>query len=198
MINFINISNQKPFKRFRELYLSASQHNQKNIEAALISSYDTQKKEVNSRFVNIKIIDKDNFIFFTNYNSTKATEFSSHDQISATFFWPKINIQIRIKAKIKKTSKSFNDKYFFSRSPEKNALAISSMQSKEIASFSRVKENYLMIKNKKDLLKCPEYWGGYSFLPYEIEFWEGHKFRLNKRDIYKKDKTSWNHSILEP
>ena len=45
---------------------------------------------------------------------------------------------------------------------------------------------------------CPENWGGYSFTPYEIEFWEGNKFRLNKRDLYKKEGNIWNHFILEP
>jgi pyridoxine/pyridoxamine 5'-phosphate oxidase len=44
----------------------------------------------------------------------------------------------------------------------------------------------------------PSYWGGYSFTPYEIEFWEGNEFRLNKRNLYKKDMNKWNHYILEP
>jgi len=36
-----------------------------------------------------------------------------------------------MKAKIKKTSDEYNQKYFFDRSEEKNALAISSNQSKK-------------------------------------------------------------------
>ena len=47
-----------------------------------------------------------------------------------------------MKAKIKKTSNEFNQKYFFDRSEEKNALAISSNQSKTIDSYNQVKENY--------------------------------------------------------
>ena len=47
-----------------------------------------------------------------------------------------------MKAKIKKTSDEFNQNYFFDRSKEKNALAISSKQSKKIGSFEQVKENY--------------------------------------------------------
>ena len=71
------------------------------------------------------------FIFFSNYNSPKAIEFRSHDQISCAIFWSEVNIQIRIKAFIQKTSVSFNNLYFKSRSLEKNALAISSNQSKK-------------------------------------------------------------------
>ena len=109
-----------------------------------------------------------------------------------------INVQIRIKAQIKKTSKKFNQKYFFDRSEKKNALAISSNQSLPIDSFNQVKENYYQSLKNDDLNKCPEYWGGYSFTPYEIEFWEGNEYRLNKRNLYRKGNTTWNHFILEP
>ena len=64
--------------------------------------------------------------------------------------------------------------------------------------FEQVKENYNKSLKNDDLKECPKYWGGYSFTPYEIEFWEGNEFRLNKRNLYRKDNTTWNHFILEP
>jgi pyridoxine/pyridoxamine 5'-phosphate oxidase len=45
-----------------------------------------------------------------------------------------------MKAEIKKTSNDYNQKYFFDRSEEKNALAISSSQSKQIDSYSKLKK----------------------------------------------------------
>ena len=36
----------------------------------------------------------------------------------------------------------FNQEYFFNRSKQKNALAISSKQSKPITSYQSIKENY--------------------------------------------------------
>ena len=128
----------------------------------------------------------------------KASSFNSHHQIAALIYWPSANVQIRMKAKIKKTSDKFNQEYFFHRSEEKNALAISSNQSKIIDSFNTVQENFKKSLKNDDLTECPKYWGGYSFKPYEIEFWEGNEFRLNKRNLYTKDNTSWNHFILEP
>ena len=86
-----------------------------------------------------------------------------------------------MKAQIKKTTKEFNQKYFFDRSKEKNALAISSNQSKQIDSYSQVIDNYNRSLESDDLKKCPEYWGGYSFIPYYFEFLEGHESRINKR-----------------
>lgn len=198
MIELKRINNTKPYLIFSEKYHEALDAGQKNIEAISISSFNKEKKEVDSRFVNLKIIDGNQFIFFSNYNSPKSIAFSTHDQISALLYWSSTNTQIRIKAKINKTSVEYNQKYFSDRSEEKNALAISSNQSKPIDSFDKVKENYTKSLVYDDLKKCPEHWGGYSFIPYEIEFWEGNEFRLNKRNLYKKDNKKWNHCILEP
>ena len=60
-------------------------------------------------------LDKDKFIFFSNYNSPKADAFGFHNQIAAILYWSSINVQIRMKATIKKTSNDYNQKYFFNR-----------------------------------------------------------------------------------
>ena len=150
------------------------------------------------RFVNLKYIIGDEWIFFSNYKSPKAKDFESHDQISALIFWESINIQIRLKAKIFKSSKKISDDHFMKRSKEKNSLAISSSQSQIISSYEDVKEKYFDVFKSKDPLTRPSYWGGYSFSPYEIEFWKGSEFRLNKRDLFTKNNGIWIHQILEP
>ena len=198
LINFINNNNETPYIKFREFYDKAFLKNQKSIEALTMSSYYPSKNEVDSRFVNLKIIDDKEFIFFTNYNSPKSRQFNEHNQISAIIFWEKINIQIRMKAKIKKKSASYNKSYFLKRSIKKNALAISSNQSEIIDSYEMVEQNYEKSLESDNLKKCPEYWGGYSFIPYYFEFWEGHESRLNKREVYEKSDDSWKHLILQP
>ncbi len=198
MIKFKNLSEQLPYKMFFEAYNDAIKSDQKNVEAIVISSYDALKNQVDSRFVNIKFIEKDEFVFFSNYNSPKSKAFISHDHISACFFWSSINTQIRMKATIKKTSESYNKKYFKERSIKKNALAISSDQSKIIDSYESVLKKYYTTLNHQDLLQCPKYWGGYKFKPYEIEFWKGESHRINKRDLYVWDNSLWKHSVLEP
>lgn len=198
MIKFKNLKQEIPYLILKDKYDAALKAGQFGIEAISISTFNKDLNEVDSRFVNLKFISNDEFIFFSNYNSPKALAFNSHDQISALLYWPSINTQIRIKARIKKTSNMFNQKYFHERSREKNALAISSSQSNNISSFERVKKNFEKSLKNDDLKKCPRYWGGYSFIPYEIEFWEGDEFRLNKRNLYKKVKNAWNHFILEP
>ena len=198
MIEFRNLSKEIPYQLFKEKYDEAIYAGQKSIEAISISSYNKDINEVDSRYVNLKFILNDKFIFFSNYDSPKAASFKSHNQIAALLYWPTINVQIRMKAKIKMKSYEFNQKYFLNRSKDKNALAISSNQSKPIDSYSKVKENYKKSLQNDNLKKCPDFWGGFSFTPYYFEFWEGHKSRLNKRDVFDKVDNEWKHSFLQP
>tara|TARA_B110000003_G_scaffold235561_1_gene239805 strand:- start:1808 stop:2404 length:597 start_codon:yes stop_codon:yes gene_type:complete len=198
MIKFNNLSTDAPYIVFKELYNDSIKARQKNIEAICIASYSSDNKEVNARFVNLKFINDNKFIFFSNYESPKSQDFSSHNQITALIYWSSINIQIKMKAHIMKTSKEFNQVYFAKRDEKKNALAISSVQSKTIESYEAIQKNYELSLKKSNLTECPEYWGGYSFTPYYFEFWEGHDLRLNKRDVYEMKSNEWKHCILQP
>ena len=198
MIKFINSNQELPYMLLRKKYDEALDAGQKVIEGISISSFNKDLNEVDSRYVNLKFIDQDKFIFFSNYNSPKASAFGFHNQIAALIYWSSTNVQIRMKAKIKKTSNDYNQKYFFKRSEEKNALAISSNQSKQIDSYIQVKENYNKSLKNDDLKKCPEYWGGFSFTPYYFEFWQGHESRINKREVFDKIDDVWKQSYLQP
>jgi|TARA_B110000259_G_scaffold188254_1_gene245960 pyridoxamine 5'-phosphate oxidase len=198
LIKFINILDDKPHLKFKGLYDLAILAKQYPIDAVAISSYSIEDKEVDSRFINLKYIIEDKWIFFSNYSSPKAIQFQSHDQISALIFWPTINAQIRIKAIISKTSKDLSDSHYRSRSIEKNALSHSSQQSLLIDSYESIKKNYNKALGSSNLKKCPDFWGGYSFTPYYFEFWEGHDSRLNKRDVYEMKNGNWQNYILQP
>ena len=104
MIQFNNLNQETPYLVFKEKYNESLNAKQKNIEAISISSFNREISEVDSRYVNLKFITNDEFIFFSNYDSPKASSFNSHNQIAALLYWPSINVQIRMKAKIKKTS----------------------------------------------------------------------------------------------
>tara|TARA_B110000879_G_C11180829_1_gene518238 strand:+ start:5510 stop:6109 length:600 start_codon:yes stop_codon:yes gene_type:complete len=198
IIKISNLNKSAPYQVFNELLNKAIIKQQKGLQVIAISSFSHEQNEVNSRYVNLKYINNDEWSFFSNYNSKKSSEFSSHDQISTLLYWDAINVQIRMKSNIVKSSKKISDEHFSKRSKEKNALAISSFQSNAIESYDKVISKYEKVKEKDDLFKRPNYWGGYSFTPYYFEFWEGHNSRLNKRDAYEKNGDNWHHSILQP
>lgn len=199
MIEIKKISKENPYKKFLEYYEKALDKNQNMIYAINVSSYDVDSKEVESRMVNLKYIIDNEWIFFSNYHSPKALQFQKHDQISVIFYWDSIDVQIRIKARVRKSNDDFSDKHFKSRPNEKNALAISSMQSNKIDSYENVVDNYNeTITKGGQISKRPSYWGGFSFVPYYFEFWEGNENRINKRNVYSLEKDIWRNYYLQP
>lgn len=199
MIDITSIHNSEPYMFFKRNYEKALKKNQDYIEAVSISSLDKDINEVNSRFVNLKKIDKEDWIFFSNYESPKAKEINSHKQISALFFWNKIGVQIRIKAKISFLDSEESDKHFVEREYKKNVLAISSNQSKKIESYEKVLKNYDDVLKKIDKnIHRPSYWGGFKFKPYYFEFWEGNVYRINRRIAFELNDQKWKRFFLEP
>ena len=199
MITIKDIPNEKPYKVFVNYLQKAINKKQKRIEAINISSFNKETDEINSRLVNLKYIIQNKWYFFSNYGSSKAKDFATFNTISALFFWPEINVQIRIKGNIFLASEDFSDTHYKKRSKEKNALAHSSDQSMPINSFEHVKKHYEdFLANEKLISKRPKYWGGFYFIPDYFEFWEGNEFRLNKRKEYKFINDSWTENTLQP
>ena len=199
MIKFQDLNEGKPYIVFKSLYDEAEQRNQESLDAVAISSFDKNKDEVDSRFVNLKYIINDKWIFFSNYNSKKAKAFDTHSQISALFYWKRTNVQIRLKGKISIADNNLSDKHFSKRNSEKNALAISSKQSKKIDSFDEVKKNYFEALEQIETKESrPKYWGGFEFTPYYFEFWQGSEYRLNKREVYELKSNNWKNYLLQP
>ena len=189
----------EPYLEFYTLYEKALENSQISVDAISIASWNSTKNEVDSRYVNLKHINEDEWTFYTNYNSPKMKQFLLHNQISALFYWNAIDTQIRMKARVFKTSSEISDTHFINRSKEKNALAISSNQSQVIGSYKEIILNYKKIINSDiDLTKRPKYWGGVSFIPYYFEFWEGHDSRINKRKIFNNTESGWDCKIVQP
>jgi len=199
MIEIIDISKDKPYQIFQNYYDAALIAKQRSIDAISISSFNADSNEVESRYVNLKYIIDNEWTFFSHYESPKALDFLGHDQISTLFYWQNINVQIRLKCKIFKSSANFSDKHFDKRTIEKNALTISSSQSKVIQSYSDVKDSYnkTLLKIDKNTVR-PNNWGGFTFIPYYFEFWEGHENRLNKRHVFEQYKKKWEERLLQP
>ena len=199
MIKFLNLNSEKPYSYFQALYREALENGQKGIEAISVSSYNRASSEVEARYVNLKYIANNEWIFFSNYHSPKANQFESHSQVSILVYWASINTQIRMKAKIFKTSAEFSNEHFQGRTKEKNALAISSNQSQIIGSFDEVEKNfYETLESMTSEMVRPDFWGGYSFIPYYFEFWQGHKNRLNKRHVFELEDKEWAERFLQP
>ena len=81
MIKIINKNKLEPYLFFYKLLEDANNQKQDPINAICISSFNKKDNEVNSRLVNMRYLDDEEWTFFSNYKSQKAEDFIDHQQI---------------------------------------------------------------------------------------------------------------------
>lgn len=154
-----------------------------------------------SRVVLLKGLEKDGFIFYTNYESRKANEMKENPHVSLNFCWLELQRQIRIEGTVSKISKKQSLEYFRSRPPGSQIGAWSSPQSQVIENRQVLEERVKAVKAQfqgVQELPLPKFWGGYKVKPMLIEFWQGRESRLHDRIQYSKVKRSWKIERLAP
>ena len=111
----------EPNKMFINFYDEALSLNQINIEAVCLSTV-SKELQPRSRFVNVKYINNDGIVFFTNYHGPKGNDIDFNNKVSLAFYWNVSDSQIRIEGHAKKLTSKVSDEHWSIRSPEKKHL----------------------------------------------------------------------------
>lgn len=185
-----------PIKLLEAWLNDASNQHIPEFNAMVLSTADSTGKP-SSRIVLLKeITDIGSLLFYSNYESRKGNDIEGNPYVSLNFFWREFERQVRIEGEALKVSRAVSEKYFNSRPVDSRISAIVSPQSQVINSLEILKEQAETIK--KEEVKLPEYWGGYSIKPLYFEFWQGGKNRLHDRISYSLNKDSWQRKRLAP
>ena len=109
-----NSVEKSPFNLFKTWFNQAFEIDNDNANAFVLS---TVSKDLipSSRVVLMRGFDSNGLIFFTNYDSKKSKDMLQNNNVSANFFWPQLEKQIRIVGTVKKVSNEESNNYFNSR-----------------------------------------------------------------------------------
>lgn len=154
-----------------------------------------------ARVVLLKGLNQEGFIFYTNYQSHKASELAENPNAALVFNWLELQRQVRMEGSVKKISRESSKEYFQSRPKGSQIGAHASPQSQEIADRSILENNVQQLKEKyakEEQLPLPENWGGYILEAKKIEFWQGRSSRLHDRIIFTKVDKNWRIKRLAP
>jgi pyridoxamine 5'-phosphate oxidase len=155
-----------------------------------------------SRIVLLKGLDERGFVFYTNYESRKATELAADPACSLVFPWHPLQRQVRVEGVASRLDAAESDAYFASRPREAQIGAWASPQSQVIESREILDSRYDQEAERLtalDFVPRPEHWGGIVVRPRCIEFWQGRPGRLHDRLRFQRtDETGWRVDRLAP
>ncbi|WP_317899050.1 pyridoxamine 5'-phosphate oxidase [Aurantibacillus circumpalustris] len=188
-----------PFLQFTYWLQQAVDSKIPEVQAANLATVSSEGKP-SSRIVYLREFEKNNFSFYTNYNSRKAKDLEQNPHTCLTFFWPELERQVRIEGKVEKTSAAQSDAYFNARPYDSKVGAWSSEQSNLLFSRGELEIKIEEIKKlyNPETIKRPDFWGGYILKANYYEFWQGRKSRLHDRISYRLQNNNWLISRLSP
>jgi pyridoxamine 5'-phosphate oxidase len=153
------------------------------------------------RIVLLKEIQKDAFLFFTNYQSDKGREIAANPNVALGFYWPILDRQVRIEGVAEKTDEATSERYFRSR-PRSSQLSANISPQSDIIEHDSILAEMVEALDKElaggDVPR-PAHWGGFRVVADKIEFWQGRPSRLHDRFRYvKQSDRTWHLDRLGP
>lgn len=189
-----------PIEQFHQ-WFSAAKEAALSEPTAMTLATSSKSGIPSTRIVLLKGVEKGNFLFFTNYHSSKGKELEENPFASLNFFWPSLERQINIKGTVERLDEKLSTEYFQSRPKESQIGAWSSPQSLVISGRDILEKRKAELEKKfasVETLPKPKQWGGYAVKPYYIEFWQGRPGRLHDRIVYILKDHQWTINRLAP
>jgi pyridoxamine 5'-phosphate oxidase len=140
------------------------------------------------------------FIFYTNFESRKATQLFDNKNVALLFHWKSLRRQIRIEGAASPVDDATADAYFATRSRNSQLGAWASDQSRPLADRATFEARFAEIEARfegQDVPR-PPHWSGWMVSPKRIEFWQDREFRLHERWLYERDDDGWTTGMLYP
>lgn len=188
-----------PFAQFEKWFQEALASEILEPTAMVLSTVDSDAQPT-QRTVLLKTFGTDGFVFYTNYESRKATQIEGNNQVCLLFPWYGLERQVIITGEASKISTAESVRYFLTRPRGSQIGAWVSHQSEVITSRSILETKLAEMKQKfkEGKVPLPDHWGGYRIVPQSIEFWQGRPNRLHDRIMYALTNGSWIIKRLAP
>jgi pyridoxamine-phosphate oxidase len=176
-----------PMRQFEQWFKEAKNAALKEPNAMTLATVNSDGQP-SARIVLLKGLEREGFVFYTNYTSRKGRELAENPRCALTFFWAELERQVRVEGTVQKISKEQSESYFKGRPKGSRIGAVVSNQSSELPSRQplevRLAELEIAYANTDDV-PMPATWGGYHLTPHLLEFWQGRTNRLHDRIVYR-------------
>ncbi len=188
-----------PVALFADWFASAKQAGLMLPEAMTVATA-SREGSPSARMMLLKAFGADGFVFYTNYESRKASELEENPRAALVLHWPTLQRQVRVEGRVERLSPEDSTAYFDSRPRGSRIGAWASKQSSPLENREdlerRFKESEQQFADGR--IPLPPYWGGFRVIPEFIEFWQGRINRLHDRLRYSRTSDGWTVQRLYP
>jgi pyridoxamine 5'-phosphate oxidase len=190
---------ENPFEQFALWLNEAVQCKAVTEPNAMVLSTVSADGQPHARYVLLKGVSNEGFVFFTNQQSDKGHDLAGNARAALTFGWLELERQVRIEGTAVKTPREAVENYFRTR-PRGSRLGSYASEQSRIIPNRRVLEARLAEAEAQfpDEVPPPADWGGYCLSPERMEFWQGRTNRLHDRLRYRRDGEGWIVERLAP
>jgi pyridoxamine 5'-phosphate oxidase len=191
-----------PIERFRSVYALAEKIDRSILPDPSAMALGTVEDggEPSVRIVLLKAFDERGFVFYTNYEGRKGRHLLANPKAALCFYWPTIDIQVRIEGTVTKVAEKEADAYFATRKRPSQIGAWASRQSEPLETPTALDDrvrNYEREFEGKTVPR-PKFWSGFRVSPERIEFWKGKPNRLHERHLYTRVGAGWKIQTIYP
>ena len=152
------------------------------------------------RFVLLKGVSSEGFVFYTNLTSRKGRELLANPHCALLFPWHPLERQVRVEGDASELSRAEVEAYFAARPRGSQLGAWASHQSTVVAGRAELDEAYAAAATRfgDGDVPVPDEWGGFRVRPETVEFWQGRTGRMHDRLVYRRTGGGWATERLAP
>ncbi len=188
-----------PISRFRELFERVLESGLHEPTAMTLATADARGGP-SARVVLLKDFDEHGFVFFTNVESRKGRDLAANPRAALCFYWPPLEMQVRVEGAVTAVSGEEADAYFASRARGSQIGAWASRQSRPLPARAELEERVREAEARFEgaAVPRPPFWSGFRVAPERVEFWYGRPSRLHDREVFTSTPDGWREERLYP
>lgn len=190
----------EPMTLFREwLSLAQSASSLRHPNAVCVSTV-SRDGSPDARFVDLKEVVSEGFVFCTQFDSPKGAALDANSQVAMTFWWDHVERQVRVRGAAERISPTDSDRLFQQRPPEAQLASCASKQSTPLENREALERRLAELRQQffQMPIPRPEHWGGYLVVPTHVEFLMFRTTRLHERLLFSRESGAWQKLWLQP
>ena len=188
-----------PIERFQRWQADAGRAGVDLSESIALATADRRGRP-SLRYVLLKSVDRNGFVFYTNARSRKGRELTANPHAALAVYWHEIDRQVRIEGPVREVTREEADAYWAERPRDSQIASAASQQSRTIQTRAALLAACRDVERRwrgREIPR-PARWTGYRLLPRRIEFWTRCEPRLHRRELFERKGSRWVRTLLQP